>query len=134
MKYDEAEISEFFGVLSSEQDPEEKEFFGTTIFDYQKNNYHLSASFSIYRNDFYLDVKDIELGEAILELRLERVKEIGVRRDKPTSTPVLLVSALVNAVDDEKDGLRQTIQITLEPSICIKINNKFEWHGVGKAV
>jgi hypothetical protein len=85
MKYDESELIEFFGVLPSEHDAEEKEFFCTTDFDYQQGRYHLSVSFSIHRDDFYLDLKDIELEQSLLELRLERVEEIRVRRDKPTS-------------------------------------------------
>jgi len=57
----------------------------------RQNNYHLSVSFSNFTNDFYLDLKDIELAEAILELPFERVEEIRIRRDKPTSKPVMIV-------------------------------------------
>jgi hypothetical protein len=82
--------------------PKEKESFGSTIFDYQQNPYHLSVSFSIYRDDFYMDLKDRELSESLLELRLERVKEIRVRRDNPTSVLVLAVTARCNADGEEK--------------------------------
>jgi hypothetical protein len=126
MKYDETELIEFFGILPSEQDLEEKEFFGTTIFDYRQNNYHLSISFSIYRNDFYLDLKDSALEEPILQLRFERVEEIRVRRDKPTSVPALTVKVRCDAEEDEKAGLMQAIQIGLEPNICISFTNRFE--------
>lgn len=123
MKYDETELIEFFGLLPSEQDPEEKEFFGTTIFDYHQDRYHLSVSFSIYRNDFYLDLKDVEFEKSILEFRLKRVEEIKVRRDKPTSLAVLIVSAGSNVEGKEKEERMQTIELTLEPSICIRLSN-----------
>ena len=126
MKYYEIELIEFFGILPSEQDQEEKEFFGATIFDYHQNSYHLSISVSTYRNDFYLDLKDAEQSEPILELRLERVEEIKVRRDKPPSVPVLLVKARCEAEGDEKEELMRTLQLSLEPNICIRINNKLE--------
>ena len=125
MTYDEPELIEFFGVLPSEQNPEEKEFFGTTIFDYCQGHYHLSISFSIYRNDFYLDLKDIEISESIIELRLDRVQEIRVRRDKAASMPALIVRARCSAEDDEKEVI-QTTELRLEPNICIKIGNQYE--------
>jgi len=126
MKYDEAELIEFFGILPSEQDPEEKEFFGTTVFDYHQNRYHLYVSFSVYRNDFYLDLNDVELARTILELRLEGVEEIKIRRDKPTSTPVLIVRARSNGEDNKKEEQMQAVEMTLEPNICIKLSNRYE--------
>ena len=125
MKYDETELVEFFGVLPSEQDSEEKEFFGTTIFDYHQNRYHLSVSYSIYWNDFSLYLKDIELEEPIVALQFERVEEIRIRRDKPTSVPVLIVGARDIVDGNEKQALIRTIQIGLEPSIGMRINNEF---------
>ena len=126
MKYDETDLIEFFGVLPSEQEPEEKEFFGTTIFDYYQSRYHLCVSFSIYNNDFYLDLKDVEVAEPMLEIQLERVEEIRVRRDKPTSVPVLIVRTRCNAEEAEKEELMQTMQLSLEPKLGIKINNQNE--------
>jgi hypothetical protein len=49
-----------------------------------------------------MDLKDRELSESLLELRLERVKEIRVRRDNPTSVLVLAVTARCNADGEEK--------------------------------
>lgn len=123
MKFDETELIEFFGVLPSEQDSEEKEFFGTTIFDYHQGRYHLAVSFSLYGNDFYLDLKDAELSDSMIELRLERVEEIRVRRDKSASVPVLIVRAPCNNEGDEKE-LMQEIELRLEPNICIKVSNE----------
>ncbi len=122
MRYDETELIEFFGVLPSEQDPEEKEFFGTTIFDYRQNRYHLSVSFSTYRNDFCLDLNDVELPGAILELRVERVEEIKVRRDKPRSTPVLLIMARSDTEGNKKEEEMLVLELSLEPNICIKMS------------
>jgi hypothetical protein len=126
MKYDETELIEFFGVLPSEQNPDEMEFFGTTIFDYHQNQFHLCVSFSTYSNDFYLDLKDAEHSKPIIELSIERVEEIRVRRDKPRSAPVLLVKAGNNTERNEKEEQMQTIEIMLEPSISIRINNHTE--------
>ena len=52
MKYDETELVEFFGVLPSQQDQQEKDFFGTTIFDYHQSRYHLSVSFQFTEMTF----------------------------------------------------------------------------------
>src|SRR5262245_8989479 len=122
MKYDEYELIEFFGVLPTEQEAEEKEIFGSTIFDYHQDQYHLSVSYSIYREDFYLDLKDTEKGQPLLTLRLERVEAIMVKSDKPTSTPVLVIKARGNG-EDNSDAVVQTVQVSLEPTIYIQISN-----------
>ena len=70
-------------------------------------------------------MKDVEFAESILELRLERIEEIKVRRDKPTAVSVLLVKAR-SRKGSEKEEQMQTTQLTLEPNIRIRLNNDFE--------
>lgn len=118
MKYDEYELIEFFGVLPTEQEAEEKEFFGSTIFDYHQDKYHLSVSYSIYYDDLCLYLKDTGMEQCLLELQLEGVEEVSVRRDKPASVPVLIIKARGD-VEDNSEGLMQTVQIALEPNISI---------------
>lgn len=122
MKFDETELIEFFGVLPSEQDTEEKEFFGTTIFDYFQESIHLSMSYSIYRNDFYLFLKTKGLEKPLLEIGLQNIVEIKVRKDRLISTPTLLV---MTTNEEDNENIIQTVEIILEPSINVKINN---WH------
>jgi len=126
MKYDETQLIEFFGALPSDQCQGEKDFFGTTVFNYQQGRYQLPISFSAHRNDFYLDLKDAELAVSILELRLGRVEEIRVRRDKPGSEPVLIAVAGGEGGDGKKEVLMQTIGIMLEPNICVRMSNQLE--------
>lgn len=118
MKFDETELIEFFGVLPSQQNPDEKEFFGTTIFDYTQANIRVSLSFSIYYNDLYLTLNAAGLEKPLLEIYSENVTEIKVRRDKPTSIPMLLIKAR----SDNEDVI-QTIEIHLQPNISVKLSN-----------
>jgi hypothetical protein len=67
-------------------------------------------------------LKDVELEHSLLELRLERVEEIRVRRDKPTSMAVLIVRVLSDA-ETGKEGPRPAVQVSLEPNIWIRIND-----------
>ena len=120
MKYDEIELIEFFGVLPTEQNSEEKEFFGTTIFDLAQYNHHLSISFSTYYNDFQLDLRANDLQVPLLELRLEGVEEIAVRRDKANVTPALLIKTTAK----DEGGTSQTVEVVLQPNMGLKITNR----------
>ena len=124
MKYDEYELIEFFGVLPREQDAEEKEFFGSTIFDYHQDKYLLSVSYSIYHNDFILYLKEAGAEQCLVNLHLEGVEEITVSRDKPNSSSVLIIKARGD-VEDNLEKLTQTIEIGLEPNVYIRMSNDY---------
>src|SRR5262249_28727017 len=118
----ETDLIEFFGILPSEQPPEEKEFFGSTAFDFQQDGYHLLISFSIYHEDFYLDLKAANIAEPLLALRLEEVDEIRVRRDKPTSEPVLIVQTRTGKQTIAEEVF-EIVELKLHPTISIRIKN-----------
>lgn len=119
MKFDETELIEFFGVLPTKQDPDEQEFFGTTIFDYSQDNLHLSISYSVHYNDFSLFLNLADLEKPLFQTYFKNVHEIKIQKDKPNSTPVLLIMK----ADENNENVLQTIEITMEPNINIKLNN-----------
>ncbi len=85
LKIDETELIEFFETLPLEQDPGEKEFFGTTIFEIQQDGLHLTISFSAHYHDCYLDLKTDQAQKPFLELKFYNVQEVKVKHDKPGS-------------------------------------------------
>lgn len=123
MKFDETELIGFFGELPSEQDPEEKEFFGTTIFDFKQGSYCLSISFSIYHKDFYLTLRSNGLTEPLLEISLEEIEEIRVEQDKLTPEDILTVRSGRSAINSAGQGTKM-IEVRLYPHINIKVKNQ----------
>jgi hypothetical protein len=124
LEIDETELIDFFGVLPTEQDPEEKELFGTTIFDIHQDGLHLSVSFSAYCDDFSLDLKTEEAENPFLELRLYGVREVKVKRDKPIVNPVLWI--LVQENDEAGESSVQVVCLEVEPKIRIRVRNGSE--------
>ena len=123
LEIDETELIEFFGVLPSEQNPEEKEFFGTTIFDVHQDGLHLSISFSLYDDTCYLDLKTEQVEKPLLELRLKQVWEVRVLRDKPNSTPILQVKAQGASESKIDAGSVQVIQVRVQPRLHVRVRN-----------
>ena len=126
MTIDETEMIEFFGVLPTQQDPQEQEFFGSTAFEVSQNDHHLSVSFSSHFRDFCLSLRANNFQEPVLEFWLEEVEEIRVRRDKPDSIPALIVKATEK---DEKREIRKVthlVEIVLQPNLRVKLSNRSE--------
>ena len=79
----------------------------------------MSISFSVYQNGFRLCLIT-ESAKPLLELQLEEVEEIRVRRDRPTSEPTLLITA---RGDEGRSTVTQRVEIELEPSIKVRVKN-----------
>lgn len=124
LNVDENELIEFFGVLPTTQDPEEQEFFGTTIFDIYREDLHLSISYSSHYANMTLYLYAGQSKEAAIEISLENVHDIKVKRDKPTSPPVLWINGEVGSNSCNASGFKQTIQVTVTPGIRIKFKNE----------
>lgn len=123
MKVDQAELIEFFGVLPTPQAPSEQEFFGTTIFDVEQDNHHLSFSYSTTHNDVLIFLQATAPQQKLLEIRLTEVEEIKIRRDKPTSAPVMCIKTRFSPTASEYLESTQTIEISLSPKMMVKVSN-----------
>ena len=123
MKIDQAELIEFFGVLPTSQEPSEQEFFGTTIFDVELDNHHLSFSCSTIYNDVFIFLRDITPQQELLEIRLTEVEEIKIRRDQPMSVPVMCIKTGNSLTADSHSYPTQTVELSLSPKIMIKVSN-----------
>lgn len=123
LKIDETELIEFFGVLPTEQDPNEQEFFGSTIFDLHQDGLHLTISFSAYFEDCYLDLKTEHAEQPFLEIRFKQVREVKVLRDKPDSTPMLELVALSDSDNGVEASSIQVVHVTVQPRLRVKVRN-----------
>jgi hypothetical protein len=123
LEIDETELIEFFGVLPTEQDPEEQEFFGSTIFHLQQDGLDLRISFSAYFEDCYLDLKTENAEEPFLEVQLKQVREVKLIRDKPDATPILRVIALSDIENEVEASSAIVVQMTVQPRLRVIMRN-----------
>ena len=121
LEIDETALIEFFGVLPTPQDPDEAEFFGTTIFEISRDGLYLTISFSSHHDDCRLDLRSDPESKAFLEFQLDDVREVEVKRDKPTAPPVLHIAA---PEKESGGGYGQVVRIEVDPDIRIRADNR----------
>ena len=115
-KFDEADLVAFFGVLPVEQEPSEKEFYGSIGFEYKQDNLSLEISISQNFRDFFLDLKLSSLESPILHIHIENVASVEIHRDKVESIPTLRVF-------EQASRDRALIEVRLKPSIRVETSN-----------
>jgi len=111
MKVDEAELIEFFGVVPVPEDPEEKEFFGSSLFEVTDRDLKLSVSFSSHHEDLSLFILSAGQGEPILRAKLDQISEIRVSGNPS----VLEVVGRARGATGGDPQIKQRLCIALDP-------------------
>jgi hypothetical protein len=118
MRIDETELTEFFGVLPKHEEPEEKEFFGSSTFEVSRADLDLSVSFSSHHNDMILLLVSRKTHEEILHVNIHGIMELRIR-DNPKR---LLVMTKVRGAGGSDPDLAEKVTITVDP-IRVVIND-----------
>jgi hypothetical protein len=118
MKIDETVLTEFFGVVPREEEPEEKEFFGSSMFEISHGDFDLSVSFSSSHNDMILLLMSKKTQEEILHVNIKGIMELRVRSNPKR---LLIMTKAESATGSDPD-LTEKVTIALNP-LKISINN-----------
>ena len=118
MKIDETQLTEFFSVLPKKEKPEEKEFFGSSIFEVSHGDFDLSISFSSNHNDMILLLMSKKTQAEILHVNIKGIMELRIR-DNPKR---LLVMTKAESTTGSDPDLTEKVAITLNP-LKVAIND-----------
>jgi hypothetical protein len=112
MRFDETELTEFFGVLPVEQDPEEKEFFGSSEFEVVRGKFTLSISVSpTHSPKVIIDLLSLDAPDPVLHVEIREA--VAVRVDQKERRLVVLARP-ENARGGDPD-LAERLRISLDP-------------------
>jgi hypothetical protein len=118
MKIDEIQLAEFFSVPPKKEEPEEKEFFGSSMFEVSHGDFDLSVSFSSNHDDMILLLMSKKTQEEILHVNVKGIMELRVR-DNPKR---LLVMTKAESATGSDPDLTEKVTITLNP-LKVAIND-----------
>ena len=111
MEVDETQLIEFFGVLPVSEDPEEKEFFGSTMFKITQHDLKLSVSFSSYYEDMILHLLFKGSQEPFLEATVKCLSGIRIQNDPK----ILSVVGKTRCASGSDPDSVTRVTITLDP-------------------
>ncbi len=111
MKFNETELIEFFGVPPLEENPEEKEFFGSSAFEVVRGQVTLRISFSTHSPKVIADLLLLDGDSPIMNVSLYDASKVRV-----DTTPRRLV--VLGRAEGEKGSdpqLVEKLSIHLDP-------------------
>ena len=111
MEVDETQLIEFFGVLPVHEDPEEKEFFGSSMFEITQHDLKLSVSFSSYYEDIILHLRFEGSQESVVEATVKHLSGIRIQNDPKILS---VVGKTRGASGSDPDSVTR-VMITLDP-------------------
>ncbi|MHC4546099.1 MAG: hypothetical protein ACYTDW_19320 [Planctomycetota bacterium] len=111
MEVDETQLIEFFGVLPVHEDPEEKEFFGSSMFEITQRDLKLSVSFSSHYEDMSLRLLFEGSQESFMEATIKCLSGIRVQSDPKVLS---VVGKTRGASGSDPDSVVR-VMITLDP-------------------
>ena len=112
MKIDETELIEFFGAAPVAEDPEEKEFFGSSRFEVTERDLKLSVSFGSYHGDMTITISSTGHDEPVLQAMLSEISEVRIQGREPR---ILEVVGKVRGATGNDPQLERRVAISLAP-------------------
>ncbi len=111
MKISGTELIEFFGVAPIAEDPEEKEFFGSSLFEVTDRDLKLSVSFGSHHDDVSLSILSAGQDEPVLRAKIEEISEVRVSGNPS----VLEVVGQARGSRGSDPEIKQRLTIALTP-------------------
>jgi hypothetical protein len=95
----ESNLIEFFETPPTKQTNDEKEFFGTTIFDVKNLGQNLHFCISSHFSDLYIELKGNIDEKPTISLHMENLKELKIVQDKQSMPSFLRASCTTSSVE-----------------------------------
>ena len=111
MEVDETQLIEFFGVLPVHEDPEEKEFFGSSMFEITQHGLKLSVSFSSHYKDMSLHLLFEGSQESFVEATVKCLSGIRIQSDPKILS---VIGKTRGASGNDPDSVTR-VMISLDP-------------------
>ena len=114
-------LIEFFGVLPATQPGEEQEFFGTTAFEVDRGDFHLSFSVSKYHPGLSLGLQHKPTGGNLLSVSLHGLLDLKVESAPNGNTELLCRTVGASHESEFDENMTQKIMIRIDPAISIRM-------------
>ena len=112
MKYDETGLIEFFQVLPQKQCKDDKEFFGTTVFEIIEDLIKLQITLCDYEDYVYITMINVNTSKSILDLVFKNIEEVKVAKDEKVK--------FLSLSEPKENQLKEIVRLYIKP---IRIRN-----------
>lgn len=126
IEIDESELTNFFGVVQSSQSVEEKDFFGTMVFDVDRGEFHLNFSLSTYHPGLSVYLEYKPTGQKLLSVALPGLRDIRVESLSSGISELLCrtVAAIGTLTTEQSEQVIHEMMIRVDPVISIRLRTE----------
>jgi hypothetical protein len=128
VEIDESELTNFFGVVQSSQSIEEKDFFGTMVFDVDRGGFHLNFSLSTYHPGLSVYLEYKPTGHKLLSVDLPGLRDIRVESLSSGISELLCrtVAAVGTLATQQSERVVHEIAVRVDPVISIRLRTEID--------